>query len=117
MPELMKKPHTNRIQLTFSGPSRNKAKAIKALMELGFEDASDLIPWREAFPGHDENNEPGICLSGARAMEAMTQKELSKLTGIPQRHISEMENGQRPIGKKNAHKLAKVLNINYRVLL
>jgi transcriptional regulator with XRE-family HTH domain len=42
---------------------------------------------------------------------------LSGLTGIPQRHISEMENGKRPIGKKNAKKFAEVLKIDYRVFL
>ena len=38
------------------------------------------------------------------------------MTGIPQRHISEMERGKRPIGKERAKKLAVALNINYRVL-
>ncbi|MBW2742183.1 MAG: helix-turn-helix transcriptional regulator [Deltaproteobacteria bacterium] len=52
-----------------------------------------------------------------RCREDMTQKELSECTGIPQRHISEMENGKRPIGKKNAQKLAKALNANYKVFL
>jgi len=42
---------------------------------------------------------------------------LSDNTGIPQRHISEMENNKRPIGKKNAMKFAKALNIDYRVFL
>ncbi|MFH0788088.1 MAG: helix-turn-helix transcriptional regulator [Pseudomonadota bacterium] len=39
------------------------------------------------------------------------------MTGIPQRHLSMMEHGKRPIGKKNAHLLAKVLNVDYRVFL
>ena len=117
MPEVMKKLHTDRIQLTFAGPIRNKTKAVEALMALGFEDTSDLISWREAFPDHNADNEQGICLSGARARENITQKELSRLTGIPQRHISEMENGKRTIGRKNAQKLAKVLNVNYKVFL
>ena len=47
----------------------------------------------------------------------MTQAQLSKMTGIPQRHISEMENGKRPIGKENAKKLAKALNCDYRRFL
>jgi len=32
----------------------------------------------------------------------MTQQELSELTGTPQSHISEIENGRRQIGKKRA---------------
>jgi len=40
-------------------------------------------------------------LSGSSVKEGITQKELSELTGIPQNHISEMENGRRQIGKKD----------------
>jgi transcriptional regulator with XRE-family HTH domain len=39
------------------------------------------------------------------------------MTGIPQRHISEMEHGRRPMGRGTAKKLAKALNISYRTLL
>ena len=42
---------------------------------------------------------------------------LAELTGIPQRHISEMENGRRPIGKEIAKRLADVLHADYRMLL
>ena len=56
-------------------------------------------------------------LIGARGKENITQEQLSKITGIPRRHISDMENGRRPIGKQNALKLEKALNINYRLFL
>jgi transcriptional regulator with XRE-family HTH domain len=39
------------------------------------------------------------------------------MTGIARRHISEMENGKRSIGKEIARKLAKALNCDYRVFL
>jgi transcriptional regulator with XRE-family HTH domain len=40
------------------------------------------------------------------------------MTGIPQRHISEMENGKRGIGKERARKLAKALRVSdYRFFL
>ncbi len=78
---------------------------------------SEMLPWREAFPGHSVNTEPGVFLAGTRGKEGVTQKWLSDKTGIPQRHISEMENNKRPIGKKNAMKFAKSLNIDYRVFL
>jgi plasmid maintenance system antidote protein VapI len=42
---------------------------------------------------------------------------LSDLTGIPQRHISMMENGKRPIGKEMAKRLGNALNIGYKVFL
>jgi len=47
----------------------------------------------------------------------MTQQQLSKKLNIPQRHISEMENGKRPIGKTNAKRFSEALNIDYRVML
>ncbi|WP_368860855.1 transcriptional regulator [Desulforhabdus sp. TSK] len=56
-------------------------------------------------------------LVGARGKEGLTQKQLSVLTGIPQRHISEMENGKRPIGKETARKLGKALRAGYKVFL
>jgi len=49
--------------------------------------------------------------------QGLTQKELSKSTGSPQSHISEMENDKRPIGKKRAKILAKDLNVGYKVFL
>jgi len=51
----------------------------------------------------------GKALAGTRDREGLTQIQLSKLTGIPQRHISEMENGKRPIGKEMAKRLGKPL--------
>ena len=43
--------------------------------------------------------------------------QLAEKTGIPRRHISEMENGKRPIGKKNARLLGEALGIEPRLLL
>lgn len=53
---------------------------------------------------------PAAILRGLRYREAITQAELSRRTGISQRHISEMENNRRPIGKQNARKLVEALN-------
>ncbi|MDR3632006.1 MAG: helix-turn-helix transcriptional regulator [Desulfocapsaceae bacterium] len=39
------------------------------------------------------------------------------VAGIPQRHVSEMENGKRPIGKETAKRLSKALHTDYRVFL
>jgi hypothetical protein len=58
-----------------------------------------------------------ISLQGARGKENLTQSQLSELSNIPQRHISEMENGKRPIGKERAKRLSAALKIDYRVLL
>lgn len=60
---------------------------------------------------------PGTMLRGARFKENMTQVQLAAASGIPRRHISDMENNRRPIGKQTARKLAEVLRVDYRVFL
>jgi ribosome-binding protein aMBF1 (putative translation factor) len=86
-------------------------RAIKA-----GEGKQAATPWREAFPEAAQNM-PGTAIRGARVKEGLTQTALSEKTGIPQRHISEMENGKRTIGKEMARKLAEVLQVDYRVFL
>ncbi|MBF0132375.1 MAG: helix-turn-helix transcriptional regulator [Magnetococcales bacterium] len=112
--------HTNAhlTELHIKGPIENVQFALKAIQEFGFGpiDLDDSIPWREVLP-RVKNNEPGIMLSGARGKENLTQRQLSELTGIPQRHISEMENGKRPIGKKNAKLFAETMNVDYWIFL
>ena len=117
MSALTKKRHTDRAHLCFVGPEAKREQAVEALHALGFVDEGESIPWREAFPEFGENDLPGVSLSGTRTKEGMTQKELAAKTGIPQRHISEMENGKRSIGKESAKKFAEALNADYRIFL
>ncbi|MFZ3115607.1 MAG: helix-turn-helix transcriptional regulator [Syntrophales bacterium] len=105
------------MEVRFIGPIVNMAKAIDALKPLGFVDTSDSVPWREAYPQCSEAQLIGKALAGARYREGLTQMQLSELTGIPQRHISEMENGKRIIGKEMAKCLGKALNIGYKMFL
>lgn len=71
----------------------------------------------EVFPEYGVNP-LGSALRGARHREGLTQRQLAAVTGIPQRHISEMESGKRPIGKERARKLAEALHVaDYRVFL
>jgi transcriptional regulator with XRE-family HTH domain len=57
-------------------------------------------------------------LRAYRSRENLTQKQLAELTGIPQHHISEMENGKRGIGKERARKFAEALRVpDYRLFL
>jgi len=114
MLEPTKKPLTD-VELRFLGPVMKKAAAIKALRNLGFVN-TESIPWHESFPEFTENNS-GTCLAGLRYREGFKQREVAERTGIPQRHISEMENGKRTIGKKNSKLLAKVFNVDYRLFL
>ncbi|MEK7826612.1 MAG: helix-turn-helix transcriptional regulator [Thermodesulfobacteriota bacterium] len=93
------------------------ARAVETLKPLGFVDTTDTIPWREAYPEYFDEDFPGVCLRGARYREGITQKQLADMIGIPQRHISMMENGKRTIGKEMAKRLGKALNISYKVFL
>ncbi len=70
----------------------------------------------EVFPEYI-GREQQIALRAYRNRERLTQKQLSALTGIPQHHLSEMENGKRTIGKERAKKLAEALHCDYRRLL
>lgn len=72
--------------------------------------------WKTAFPDLLAN-EPGTYLAGARHREGLTQSQLAETSGIPQRHISEMENGKRSIGNENARRLGTTLNADYRAFL
>jgi plasmid maintenance system antidote protein VapI len=47
----------------------------------------------------------------------MTQKEMGDKLGISQNHISEMENGKRPIGKAMALRFSKFFKADYRMFL
>jgi DNA-binding XRE family transcriptional regulator len=67
----------------------------------------------EVFPGFHI----GTALRGLRSREHLTQKQLSQMIGAKPSHISEMENGKRPIGKEMAKRLAKALRTNYKVFL
>lgn len=116
MLEHMRKHPTETVELRFIGPAAAKDEAARLLKALGFESADDSIPWRDALPFQDEKL-PGVCLAGARHRQGLSQRKLAELTGIPQRHISEMENGKRTIGKERARALAKALNTDYRAFL
>ncbi|WP_028317296.1 helix-turn-helix domain-containing protein [Desulfobulbus elongatus] len=106
------------IELRFKGPENKRNDAVEALRQMGFVAVGDAggASWREDFPGLVEN-EAGTYLAGARHREGLTQRQLAEKSGIPQRHISEMENGKRTIGKETAKKLAAMLRVDYRVFL
>lgn len=130
MSELTKKPHTDYIEKIYRFPKCKYDKISTYMKRQGAVDITGkkasnqsnkkLTFWREMDAIReqvDKFGEQGVTLRGARGKEEMTQDQLSKATGIPRRHISEMENGKRPIGKKNAQKLAVVLKCDYRIFL
>jgi DNA-binding XRE family transcriptional regulator len=118
----MRKHHTDRtdyvdLEYHFRVPASESEEIARQLEAMGGVDVSDSVPWRDLFPEVGEEEEAGTALRGARGKEDLTQQQLAELTGIPQRHISEMENSKRPIGKENAKKLAAALNVSYRIFL
>ncbi|MEN9654496.1 MAG: hypothetical protein RL235_608 [Chlamydiota bacterium] len=62
-------------------------------------------------------SETGIMLRGCRYKSGMTQLMLAKKMRVSLRHISEIENGKRVVGKDMAKKLAEIFDIDYRVFL
>lgn len=118
-----KRPTEKQVEVRFRGTHadvvklRRMAQALKVedVTEWNFEE-KELYDLEEISPELAWNS-GGVAIRGARGKEGLTQKQLAELTRIAQHHISEMENGKRPIGKETAKKLAKALNIDYRVFL
>ncbi|MFP4085158.1 MAG: helix-turn-helix domain-containing protein [Desulfobacteraceae bacterium] len=106
------------IELHITGPADKKKEALSALRALGYAEKSERTPsWRDAFPSEIRENEGGVCLKVTRERKGLSQTALSEMTRIPQPHISEMERGKRPIGKKTAHQLGQALGVDYRLFL
>ncbi len=56
---------------------------------------------------------PGVYLKVFRENKGMTQTELGKaLGGLPRQHVSNMENGSRPISKRVALQLARLFDVS-----
>ena len=104
------------MNIYISCPASNVSYIKKYLEKHGCVLLDDRQEWLDA-KGLFSDRTPSNMLIGARGKENITQNKLSELTGIPRRHISDMENGRRPIGKQNAMKLGKALNINYQLFL
>jgi len=113
MQALTKKPHIEKlVSLNLMVHPENIATITRYVKSL---ERSGSTPWREVAA--KRGSVPASVLRGARNKAEITQTALSELTGIPQRHISEMERGKRPIGKETAKKLAVALKTDYRVFL
>ncbi len=118
-----KRPTENMVEVHFRGPASSIKKLRRTAITLKVVDLSEKNVEEKDFYTPEELspellwNRGGVCLRGGRGKEGLTQKQLAELTGIAQHHISEMENGKRPIGKETARKLASALNIDYRVFL
>lgn len=113
MSALTKKHPTDANVFYVTCPEGVDIRQAKATLESMGCHISDVATPEETFP----NRTPGTLLSGARCREGLTQAQLAEKTEINRRHISEMENDKRPIGKGNAKKLGDALGVDYRVFL
>jgi transcriptional regulator with XRE-family HTH domain len=76
-----------------------------------------FFKWREAFPKVTRAVENGIVLRETRKLLNLSQQQLSELTGLSRRRLSEMETGKRLISQEEAQRFATVLNVDYQVFL
>ncbi len=123
MPAVTKKPLTDNalidddmvtVRLRVHRCNAKRIRAYAQAVESG-EDRNYSVA--EVFPEY-LGKEKEIALRAYRTRENLTQQQLADLSGIPQHHLSEMENGKRGIGKERARKLAQALHVSdYRVFL
>ncbi len=93
-------------------------RTVKRKVSQSQKKAERSIPWREvAKEGIEKFTETGLAVRGTRFKANMTQQQLADAIGVRPHHISEMEHGKRSIGKDMSHRLAEVLNVNYKVFL
>ena len=105
---LVKKPHT---EISLNGEGAN---AILECLRHSFkveilnnDDNESVDVFETDFW---KNSRVGDFIQGCRLKHELTQKQLAKLSGIPQTVISEYENNKRKVSKKAALQLAKALN-------
>jgi ribosome-binding protein aMBF1 (putative translation factor) len=104
---------TDYVEVKFHLPPDKVEEIKKVVAQYGGEESGNIVPWREVFPDFN----PGVAVRGGRKKAGLTQKDLARLIGVSQNHISDMEHGKRPIGKEMAKRLAGVLQVDYRVFL
>lgn len=117
MQEPTKKHHTDNDMITLPLKVHRKNAAqveeFARKVEAGEVRTSTIA---ELFPDLIDKG-ANIALRAYRIREDLTQRQLAEKTGIPQRHISEMENGKRVIDKEMAKRLGRVLGVDFRALL
>lgn len=119
MQGLTKKRHTKElVPVTFWVHPVNVDRITRYVESVEPDQEGESVTLAEFFDKNFQGESKGaVALKGIRYREGLTQKQLADATGIPQRHISEMETGKRPIGKETARKLARGLNADYRAFL
>lgn len=126
--EKVEKTSSNQLNLQVSFPTPTlmaqfleflrKSKILVKEIELAPSDES--VEWRKSGAFKKliaDSNEGAVMLRASRTKHDMTQLELAHALKIEQGHVSEMENGKRPIGKEMAKRLAEVFKTDYRTFL
>jgi DNA-binding XRE family transcriptional regulator len=115
MSEATKKHATDAyVEVWFRVPAAKIVEVKEVMASYGaIAEEPESVRWEEVYPDFNGS----VALRGARKREGLTQKELARLVGVSQTHVSEMEHGKRPIGKDMAKRLARVLKADYRVFL
>jgi hypothetical protein len=90
--------------------------AIQKMQEEGAE-ASMTMEGFESYLYANGEVKVAERLAVLRKDKRLSIRKLSGRTGIPYNFISEMENNKRPIGKREAQKLSKELDVDYRFLM
>ena len=117
MPALTKKLPTDDMVTVKLRVHRHNAPKIREYARAVESGEERTYTVAEVFPEYI-GKEHQVALRAYRTREGLTQKQLAELTGIPQHHLSEMENGKRSIGKERARKLADSLHVSdYRAFL
>lgn len=99
-----------------SRADHNNASKLKEYTRITEPEDQPNSAVAEVFPEY-AGKEREIVLRAYRRRENLTQRQLSQLTGIPQRQISAMENGKRTIDEETAKRLSKILQADYTMFL
>lgn len=95
-----------------------RTRRIKRSQSKATRQKGKNLSWREAAKKDiRKNSEGGQMLRGSRFKAEVSQRELADALGISQHHISEMENGRRPIGKEMSKRFAAFFKTDYRLFL
>lgn len=88
---------TDEVEIRFRGPTKGRDSVVRVVESLGFVEISDAPPWRSVLPKPASS---GQALKGARTKKGFPQAALAEQVGIPQRHITEIDNGKRPVDRR-----------------
>ena len=102
--------------LLFRGVPSSKLKPIVGALKA-YQD--ETISWRELAKERIRNagGESSYMVKSAREGAGLTQIQLAQKLRVPQSNISQIETGNRSVGKKLARRLAKIFDLDYRVFL